>query len=113
MHDRPEKAPDAEGEEKEESEEPGKAELDRRNEGADKAQDEPENSEQPADEREAVEAAALKKFAFRRGHDVRSIAHFFSGSAAGAGSGVFSISARCCGGMSAATARWLRCNARR
>ena len=81
MHDRPEETADAKSEEEDETKEPGKAELDRRTIGTDEAKNETDDANHAAEKRQPGEAALFKIFAFRRGQDVGSIAHFFSGSA--------------------------------
>jgi hypothetical protein len=93
MNNRPEKTTNAEGEEKDEGKEPGKAELHRPKEAADKAKNETDNPNYSTKQGQTGKAAIFKKLAFRRGHDVGWIAHFFGTSAGLAGSAFFSKSA--------------------
>ena len=80
MHDRPEETANAERKEKEEPEEPGIAELHRRAIRPNEAENETDQTNQAAKNRQPGKAGVFKILAFRRGQNVGSIAHFFSGS---------------------------------
>src|SRR5438477_12454301 len=112
MHNRPEKAAGAQGEEESKGKQPGETELLRINCGASAAERECNKRHNAEQNRQAGKAAALEIFAFRRRPVMQAIAHFFgasgfAGDLVSAGfasaswfSAGFSKSARCSGGTS-------------
>src|SRR5437660_5370382 len=121
MHNRPEKAARAQGEEKSKCEEPRITELLRIEHGTCAAKRQRDERDHAQDYRHTAKAAALKVFAFRRRRILQTLAHFFGASglagdlfsagfaSAGFASGGlfsagFSKSARCSGGTSAIAA---------
>src|SRR2546422_8770569 len=112
MHDRPEKAAGAQGEEESKGKQPGETELLRIDCGASAAERECNKRHNAEQNRQAGKAAALEILAFRRRPVMQAIAHFFGASglaegfasaglfSAGLFSAGFSKSARGSGGTS-------------
>jgi hypothetical protein len=70
MNNRPKETADAQREKENEAEQPGEAELHRGDNSSDKAEHQPENAANAANDRESAKSAGLEIFAFGRGHDV-------------------------------------------